>query len=49
MTAGILNSRRSKLNLEKAHFWNSSFESLDKYKKFRNLYNKIVKMAKNVL
>jgi Reverse transcriptase (RNA-dependent DNA polymerase) len=48
MTAGILNSRRTKLSLEKGHFSNPSADSLDRYKRFRNLYNKTVKLAKKM-
>jgi hypothetical protein len=46
MTTGILNSRRTKLMLEKNHFKNPSAISLESYRKFRNLYNKVVKLSK---
>jgi hypothetical protein len=48
MTAGILNSRHTKLNLEKSHFNNPSAVSLERYKKFCNLYNKTVKLARKI-
>jgi hypothetical protein len=48
ITNGILNSRRTKILLEKSHFHNPTADSLDNFKKFRNLYNKIVKLAKKL-
>lgn len=48
MTRGILTSRLTKLKLSKEHFANPSPESLESFKKFRNLYNKIVRTSKKL-
>ena len=48
ITNGLLTSRRQKINLEKIHFANPSIISLEAFKKFRNLYNKVLRAAKKL-
>ena len=48
ITNGLLTSRRHKINLEKKHFANPSVASLEVLKKFRNLYNKVLRAAKKL-
>ena len=48
ITNGLLTSRRQKINLEKNHFANPSIISLEAFKKFRNLYNKVLRAAKKL-
>jgi hypothetical protein len=48
MTSGILTSRLTKLKLSKEHFSKPNPESLEKFKKFRNMYNKIVRASKKM-
>jgi hypothetical protein len=46
MTVGILTSRRNKGTLYKMQLKNPSITNRDNYKKFRNLYNLVVRTAK---
>ena len=47
-TAGLLVSRRNKINLTKNHFLSPSQASLDQLKIYRNLYNKLIRLAKKM-
>ena len=47
-TAGLLVSRRNKINLTKNHFLSPSQASLDQLKIYRNLYNKLIRVAKKM-
>ena len=48
MTAGLLVSRKNKLNLHKIAIADPSDGNLSRYKKYRNLYNKIVRASKKL-
>ena len=46
ITSGLLTSRRTKISMEKALFCNPCPASLESFKKFRNLYNRVLRVAK---
>ena len=46
ITSGLLSSRRTKISMEKALFCNPCPASLESFKKFRNLYNRVLRVAK---
>ena len=48
MTGGLLTSRRSKIKLEKGHFASPSAISLQLFKNYRNIYNKLLRAAKRL-
>jgi hypothetical protein len=48
VTRGLLTSRRFKIMLEKNHFTDPSANTLDFLKRYRNLYNKLIKAAKKL-
>ena len=48
MTVGLMTLRRSKINFVKNHFANPSALSLQLFKTYRNLYNKLLRAAKQL-
>jgi hypothetical protein len=48
MTKGLLISRLSKLKLEKNHATNPTTDNWDRFKLFRNMYNKTIKASKKL-
>lgn len=48
MTSGLLTSRRSKNNLQKIYFKTPSKSNMEKFKTYRNLYNRLIKEARKI-
>ena len=48
MTPGLLVSRQTKIKLHKASIHNPSNENVSCYKKFRNIYNKVMRASKKM-
>ena len=48
MTTGLLISRRQKILLGKLHLQSRTLINLQRFKAYRNLYNKIVRTAKKI-
>jgi Reverse transcriptase (RNA-dependent DNA polymerase) len=46
MSVGLLTSRRTKINLLKISLTEPNHENTERYKQYRNLYNKLIRIAK---
>jgi hypothetical protein len=48
MTNGLMTSRRTKIELLKISIKDPTFSNCEKYKNYRNLYNKLIRIAKKI-
>lgn len=49
MTSGLLKSRNTKLKLARKAKYHPSPENVERFRTYRNLYNSLVKKAKNCI